>query len=183
MRLSARSTVQFGLLVGFAAIFVDAIVAHGLYWENDPYWTYWVTKTFLITTIFTLGTALAGVGIWQGAAITLVHTLVLEVYYQWFAPVGLPQEPEWLDTNHVWISGTPAHFLAIFAGYLFALWVFRRNGDPWPADDARRVAWPALGTRACAVVLEGIVTWGLFMHRFPGVTYFIQYLLIGVGVI
>jgi hypothetical protein len=27
-------------LVGLSAIFVDAAIAHGLLWENDPYWTY-----------------------------------------------------------------------------------------------------------------------------------------------
>src|SRR3954471_14812200 len=97
---SIRSTAKFAAGVGLAAIFVDAVVAHGLFWENDPYWTYWVTKTFLITTVFTLGTALLGTGVKQGLWLTALHTAILEAYYQWFAPVGLPQEPEWLDFNH-----------------------------------------------------------------------------------
>src|SRR5918995_2173399 len=80
-----RSVVTFGAWVGIFAIFIDAAIAHGLFWENDPYWTYWVTKTFLITTVFTLGTAIFGIGLWQGLVLTAVHTLILEVYYQWFA--------------------------------------------------------------------------------------------------
>jgi hypothetical protein len=100
MHLRGSDVARFGILVGFSAIFIDASIAHGLFWENDPYWTYWITKTFLITTVFTIGTAFLGVGITRGLVITAVHTLILEIYYQWFAPVGLPQEPEWLDFNH-----------------------------------------------------------------------------------
>jgi hypothetical protein len=40
--------------------------------EDDPYWTYWVTKTFLIATISELATALFGVGAGRGAVITAV---------------------------------------------------------------------------------------------------------------
>ncbi len=87
--LTAAEAVKFGITVGFAAIFVDAAIAHGLFWENDPYWTYWITKTFLITTVFTVGTALFGLGLVQGLALTAVHTLILEIYYQFFAPIVL----------------------------------------------------------------------------------------------
>ena len=127
MILSPHDVLKFGILVGLSAIFIDASIAHGLFWDNDPYWTYWITKTFLITSVFTFGTAFLGVGIVPGAILTAVHTLILEIYYQWLAPVGLPQEPEWLDFNHLWITGVPAHYLAIFAGYLLALWLWRRN--------------------------------------------------------
>jgi hypothetical protein len=68
--LLAKDTVKFAVLVGLAAIFFDASIAHGLFWDNDPYWTYWITKTFLITTVFLFGTTFIGIGIWQG----LVHT-------------------------------------------------------------------------------------------------------------
>src|SRR5215212_12175924 len=97
---SGGDVLKFGVSVGFAAILMDAAIAHGLFLENDPYWTYWITKTFLIATVFTLGTAFFGIGLWQGIVFTAVHTLILEGYYQWFAPVGLPQEPEWLDFSH-----------------------------------------------------------------------------------
>ena len=50
--LSVRDTAKFGILTGLAAIFIDATIAHGLFWENDPYWTYWITKSFLIATVF-----------------------------------------------------------------------------------------------------------------------------------
>src|SRR5918992_5281514 len=122
MYLSARDTVKFGVLVGFAAIFIDAAIAHGLFWENDPYWTYWITKSFLIATVFTFGTAFLGIGIVPGLILTAVHTLILEIYYQWLAPVGLPQEPEWLDFNHLWTTGVPAHYLALPARDMLALW-------------------------------------------------------------
>src|SRR2546423_7896216 len=83
-----KSVVVFGALVGLGAIFVDAVIAHGLFWDNDPYWTYWITKTFLIMTVFMVGVSLLGIGLWQGVAITAVHTVILTAYYDWFAPVG-----------------------------------------------------------------------------------------------
>jgi hypothetical protein len=51
MYLESRNVVKFGVLVGFTAIFLAASIAHGLLWENDLYWTYWITQTFLITII------------------------------------------------------------------------------------------------------------------------------------
>jgi hypothetical protein len=88
-RLSAADVAKFTATVALAGIFVDAAIGHGLTWENDPYWTYWVTKTFLIATIFGLGTAWFGIGPGRGAVITVVHTLVLTVYYWTFSPIGL----------------------------------------------------------------------------------------------
>lgn len=189
MLLSARDVAKFGILVGLAAIFIDAIIAHGLFWDNDPYWTYWITKTFLITTVFTLGTAFFGVGLVQGLAITAVHTLILEIYYQWLAPVGLPQEPEWLDFNHLWTTGVPVHYLAIFAGYALALWIWRsagplarRDSDRREGDERRRsakaTALAALAATVVILVLDGIVTHALLFQRFPGITYFVQHLLV-----
>lgn len=75
-----------------------------LLWENDPYWTYWITKTFLIATVFGLGTAWLGMGIGRGAAITAVHTVVLTAYYWSLSPIGLPSHPEWLDLEHTWVT-------------------------------------------------------------------------------
>jgi hypothetical protein len=172
--------VKFAVLVGLAGIFVDAVIAHGLFWDNDPYWTYWITKTFLIATVFAVGISLIGVGVWQGAVVTGVHTLILEVYYDWFAPVGLPQEPEWLDFNHIWVSGTPAHFLAIFTGFLAALWLWRRNNMPenLNTSDSRGNLSVALLAAALVLVLDGLITHGLLMKQFPGWTYFIQHLLV-----
>src|SRR3712207_8545693 len=86
----SRELARFTALVALLAILADAAVGHGLLWENDPYWTYWVTKTFLIATVFGLGTAWLGTGIGRGAVITLVHTIVLTVYYWTLSPVGLP---------------------------------------------------------------------------------------------
>lgn len=187
MYLRSRDVVKFGFAVGFAAIFIDASIAHGLFWDNDPYWTYWITKTFLITTVFTLGTAFGGVGILQGLVLTAIHTLVLEVYYQWLAPVGLPQEPEWLDFNHLWTTGVPAHYLAILGGYLLVLWIWRRNslvpresGAGGGADaDARLAAMLALAAALVILLLDGLLTQGVLLQKFPGLTFFVQHLLIG----
>ncbi|ESZ07392.1 hypothetical protein X737_34330 [Mesorhizobium sp. L48C026A00] len=151
-----EDTIKFSILVGLSAIFVDAAIAHGLLWENDPYWTYWVTKTFLITTVFLFGTAFLGIGIIPGLILTAVHTLILEIYYQWLAPVGLPQEPEWLDFNHLWVTGVPVHFLAIFGGYLMALWLWRRNHPVLQAErgETWRFAMYGLVTAIIIVAMD-----------------------------
>jgi hypothetical protein len=184
--MDARETAKFGLLVGLCGIFIDAVIAHGLFWDNDPYWTYWITKTFLITTVFVLGTAWIGAGLWQGLVITAVHTLILEVYYQWLAPVGLPQEPEWLDFNHLWVTGLPVHYLAILIGYLMALWIWRRNAPLRAARaivgdtiSAGRTALGALAVVAGVLLVSGVLTHGLLLRNFPGLTYFVQHLLVG----
>ncbi|MER8439677.1 MFS transporter [Mesorhizobium sp. M1312] len=163
-----------------SAIFVDASIAHGLLWENDPYWTYWITKTFLITTVFLFGTAFLGIGIVPGLVLTAVHTLILEVYYQWLAPVGLPQEPEWLDFNHLWITGVPVHFLAIFGGYLMALWLWRRNHPVLEAErgETWRFVVYGLVTALIIVALDRILTQLVLLRDFPGITFFVQHLLI-----
>jgi hypothetical protein len=180
-----RDAAVFGAWVGLSAILIDAAIAHGLFWENDPYWTYWITKTFLIMTVFTLGTALFGIGLWQGLALTAVHTLILEVYYQWFAPVGLPQEPEWLDFNHLWITGVPAHFLAIYGGYVIAWWVWRRSNfvEAVASPYTRSIAIFALISAVLAVVVDLLLTQGLLLRQFPGLTFLIQHMLIAFVVL
>lgn len=180
MFLPVKDTVKFAMLVGVSAIFIDAVIAHGLFWDNDPYWTYWVTKTFLITTVFLFGTAFLGIGILQSLILTAVHTVILEVYYQWLAPVGLPQEPEWLDFNHLWTTGVPAHFLAILAGYLLALWLWRRNRPVQQIDRAetRHFALYGLIAAVLIVVIDGVLTQGILLRDFPGITFFVQHTLI-----
>jgi hypothetical protein len=103
-KLGLRESAKFTAAVSLLAIFVDAAVGHGLLWENDPYWTYWVTKTFLIATVFGLGTAWLGIGTGRGAVITVIHTLVLTIYYWSFSPIGFPSSPEWLDLEHTWVT-------------------------------------------------------------------------------
>ncbi|WP_027997135.1 hypothetical protein [Sinorhizobium arboris] len=180
MYLVAKDTIKFSILVGLAAIFVDASIAHGLLWENDPYWTYWVTKTFLITSVFLFGTPFIGIGIVPGLILTAVHTLILEIYYQWLAPVGLPQEPEWLDFNHLWVTGLPVHFLAILGGYALALWLWRRNHpvlEPERGETWRFVVY-GLVTSVIIVAIDGVFTQLLLLQDFPGITFFVQRLLV-----
>jgi hypothetical protein len=61
-RLEIGDVAKFTGAVALLAILADAAVGHALAWENDPYWTYWITKTFLIATVFGLGTAWFGIG-------------------------------------------------------------------------------------------------------------------------
>ena len=70
MYLGSRAVVKLGILMSFAALFLAAYVAHGVFREHDPCSTSWMTTTFCITTIFTLGTAVLSVGRWQSVALT-----------------------------------------------------------------------------------------------------------------
>ena len=180
MILGLRDTIKFGILVGLAAIFTDASIAHGLWWENDPYWTYWITKSFLIAVVYIIGTAILGIGILRGIIITVVHTLVLEIYYQWFAPIGLPQEPWWLEFRDLWIPGYFVHFLVIFSGYLIALWIWIRSRQMKVIENA--ISLPAviyaLILSVGVLVVDGLITQGLLLRNFPGWTFFLQHLLI-----
>ncbi|HEX2030015.1 MAG TPA: hypothetical protein VHL78_01250 [Actinomycetota bacterium] len=180
-RLPARDVARFTAIVAVLAIFSDAALGHGLTWENDPYWTYWITKTFLIATIFGLGTAWFGLGLGRGAAITAVHTLVLTVYYWSLSPVGLPSSPEWLDFEHTWVTGVPIHFGVIYIGYLLALWLWRRRAAR-PIDEDESSA--AVGTAALALGVAIVVVTGglssLALGSFPGVTWFLVRLLLTI---
>jgi hypothetical protein len=55
LSLVPKEVAKFAVLVGLGGIYFDAAIAHGLFWENDPYWTYWITTSFLITTVFCSG--------------------------------------------------------------------------------------------------------------------------------
>lgn len=178
---SARDLAKFTGAIALLAILSDAAVGHALLWENDPYWTYWITKTFLIATVFGLGTAWLGAGIARGAVITAVHTLVLTVYYWSLSPIGLPSHPEWLDLQHTWVTGLPVHFGVIYLGYLLALWLWRRRPA---AEDERGADVGTEATRALAVgvgiVLVGGLLESLAIGEFPGVTWFVVRILITV---
>ncbi len=179
-RLPVRDVAKFTAAVALLAIFWDAAVGHGLTWENDPYWSYWVTKTFLIATIFGLGTAWFGIGEGRGAIITAVHTVVLTVYYWSFSPIGLPSSPNWLDLEHTWITGLPIHFAVIYLGYLSALWLWRRRDRAAAeAEDSARSGVAALIASVAIVVLAGLLA-SLALGEFPGVTWFLVRLLITV---
>ena len=177
--LTPRDVAKFTLLVALSAIFIDATLGHGLLWENDPYWTYWVTKTFLIATIFGLGTAWAGIGIGRGAAITAVHTVVLTVYYWSLSPIGLPSNPEWLDLEHTWVTGVPIHFGVIFGGYVLALWLWnRRAARVEVAETSKGYGLSALLLGVVVVALAGLSS--TIIAGFPGVTWFVVRLLLTV---
>jgi hypothetical protein len=177
-RLGASDTARFTTMVAVLAIFSDAALGHGLTWENDPYWTYWITKTFLIATVFGLGTAWFGIGAWRGALITAVHTVVLTVYYWTFSPIGLPSSPEWLDLQHTWITGVPIHFAVIYVGYLMTLWLWGRRARLEDEDSAGRATAALLFGVAIVIVAGGISS--LVLGDFPGLTWFLVRVLLTI---
>jgi hypothetical protein len=177
--MGLRDLAKFTGAVALLAIFADAAIGHGLLWENDPYWTYWITKTFLIATVFALGTAWLGVGVGSGAIITAIHTVVLTVYYWSFSPIGLPSSPEWLDLEHTWVTGVPVHFGVIYLGYLVALWLWRRADGGNSEDEIASTAVAALaGSVAIVAVGGGLVS--IALGDFLGFTWYLVRLLITV---
>jgi len=179
--MGLRELAKFTAAVALLAIFADAALGHGLLWENDPYWTYWITKTFLIAAVFGLGTAWLGVGIGRGAVITAVHTVVLTIYYWSLSPVGLPSSPEWLDLEHTWVTGVPVHFGVIYLGYLLALWIWRRRAHRVESSEEHGggVATAALAVSVAIVVVGGGGA-SLALGDFPGLTWYVVRLLITV---
>ncbi|MFN2568896.1 MAG: hypothetical protein ABR564_04770 [Candidatus Dormibacteria bacterium] len=177
--MRSRDVAIFTVMVALLGIFFDASVGHALTWENDPYWTYWITKTFLIATVFGLGTAWLGMGAGRGAVLTVVHTLILTVYYWTLAPIGTPSSPNWLDLEHTWVTGSVIHFGVIYLGYLTALWLWRRRERRAPefGDDTGPLALRALISALVIVLLAGGLT-GLALDEFPGVTWFVVRLLL-----
>ena len=177
-----RDLAKFTGAVALLAILADAAVGHALLWENDPYWTYWITKTFLIATVFGLGTAWLGTGIARGAVLTAVHTLVLTIYYWTLSPIGLPSHPEWLDLQHTWVTGVPVHFGVVYLGYLTALWLWHRRPAAVRDEVVGSVSTDA--TRALVVGVGIVVLGGSFeaaaIGAFPGVTWFLVRVLITV---
>lgn len=184
---SLRDLAKFTGAVALLAILSDAAIGHALLWENDPYWTYWITKTFLIATVFALGTAWIGTGIARGAVITAVHTIVLTVYYWSLSPIGLPSHPEWLDLQHTWVTGLPVHFGVIYLGYLVALWLWQRRplvaarNDELGGGNRRELGGDAARALAVGVGLV-VVAGGIesVLLEFPGVTWFVVRALIAI---
>lgn len=179
--LAGGELAKFTAAVALLAILADAVLGHALAWENDPYWTYWVTKTFLIATIFGFGNAWLGVGVTQGAAITVIHTIVLTVYYWSLSPIGLPSHPDWLDLEHTWITGVPIHFGVIYLGYLAALWLWWHRQRIIASDDGHPTGTPrALGVLAVTVVAVMVMgaLEAVAIGEFEGVTWYVVRLLI-----
>ncbi|MBX4199848.1 hypothetical protein KW790_00045 [Candidatus Parcubacteria bacterium] len=176
--LTLRDLVKFSLLVAFFSILSDATLAHALLWENDPYWTYWITKTLLIGTVFSIGTAFFGIGALRGAIIATIHTLILSTYYWTFSPVGLPEKVQWLDLDHAWTTGLPIHFTVIYLGYLTALW-FWKNNKPQVKERLvnTKSVWIILGATLVSVIVMGILS-SLVLSQFVGVTWFVTRILV-----
>lgn len=172
--LSISELFKFTALASLLAIFADAAIAHAMLWGNDPYWSYWVTDTLLMATVFGLGTAWIGMGPARGAIITAVHIVVLTAYYWSLSPIGLPSQPEWLDLERTWITGLPVHFGVYYLGYLTALALWRRRSTavtPGPAP-LSRTASVVVTMVAGVVIIVGMLQ-TLLTGEFPGVTWFI----------
>jgi hypothetical protein len=176
---SLAELVKFAVVAAVLAMLFDAVIGHALLWDNDPYWTYWVTDTFLIITVFSVGTALLGAGIARGAVITVVQMLVLTTYYWSLSPIGLPSSAEWLDLEHTWLTGPPVHFGVYYLGYLVALWLWRRRvavGDAARSEVAADVV-RALVTAGGIVAVVGAAQ-TVALDEFPGVTWFVMRMVI-----
>lgn len=182
---SLSDLVKFTALASLLAIFMDAAIGHAIAWGNDPYWTYWITDTLLMATVFGLGTAWLGLGLGRGALITAVHVTLLTTYYWSLSPIGLPGQPEWLDLEHTWFTGLPVHLGVYYLGYVTALWLWRRR----PVISATKsqivrtsllsVAVAALVTAAAVVVIVGLAQ-TLAVGEFPGITWFIVRIAVAV---
>jgi hypothetical protein len=173
--LSLSEVAKFTAMAALLAIFVDAAIGHAMLWGNDPYWTYWITDTLLMATVFGLGTAWFGIGLIRGAVITAVHMALLTVYYWSFSPIGLPSQPEWLDLEHTWITGLPVHFAVYYLGYVIAVWLWRRRlvTAPEPDRSTARRATVGVAVAVAVVLLAGLTQW-LLLGDFPGVTWFVM---------
>ena len=140
-----------------------------------------------MSTVFGLGTAWFGMGLLRGALITVVHIVLLTVYYWSLSPIGLPGQPEWLDLERTWITGLPVHLAVYYLGYVLALWLWRRRPArtvPDATDSARPpgpLATLALATGVVVVVLAGVVQ-TLVTGDFPGLTWFIMRVAVAVPV-
>lgn len=179
--IESREVIKFGVLSAILSMFLDAAMGHGLFWRNDPYWTYWITDAFLITTITCLGISLIGLGIWQGFVIIAVQALVLEIYYEFLSPVGLPQAPYWLSFYDIWTTGLGVHFLVYLSGFLLALWIWRRkkrNKDLLATTQPWKIAVYTLFSALGIILLDGLVTHYLLINQYPGFTFFLQRLIL-----
>jgi hypothetical protein len=176
---SLAELVKFAAVAAVLAMLFDAVIGHALLWDNDPYWTYWVTDTFLILTVFSVGTALLGAGIARGAVITVVQMLVLTTYYWSLSPIGLPSDPGWLDLEHTWLTGPPVHFGVYYLGYLVALWLWRRRaaGRDAVRTEVATDAVRALVTAGGIVAVLGAAQ-TVALDEFPGVTWFVMRIVI-----
>jgi hypothetical protein len=175
---SLSTVVKFTALASSLAIFIDAAIAHAMFWGNDPYWTYWVTDPLLMATMFGLGTMLFGIGLGRGALVTAVHVLLLTTYYWSLAPIGLPSHPEWLDLERTWITGLPVHFAVYYMGYLGAMWLWGRRGMNETSGRSASRSLAGIGAAAIAVsafivILTGLAQTLLF-REFPGLTWFVM---------
>ena len=174
--LSLGDVSRFTATAALLAIFVDAAIGHAMLWGNDPYWTYWITDTLLMATVFGLGTAWFGIGLIQGAVITAIHMLLLTAYYWSLAPIGLPSQPEWLDLEHTWITGLPVHFAVYYLGYVVAVWLWRRGrvaAATQPDWSTARQAAAGVGVTAAVVLVVG-TSQALILGEFPGVSWFVM---------
>ncbi|MEX2374463.1 MAG: hypothetical protein WD942_02610 [Dehalococcoidia bacterium] len=173
--LSLSDIGRFTAMAALLAIFVDAAVGHAMLWGNDPYWTYWITDTLLMATVFGLGTAWFGIGLIRGVVITAVHMVLLTVYYWSLSPIGLPSQPEWLDLEHTWITGLPVHFTVYYLGYVVAVWLWRRRmaAAAQPDWSIARQAGAGVAVAAAIVLIVGILQ-ALILGEFPGLSWFVM---------
>jgi hypothetical protein len=76
----------------------------------------------------------------------------------------------------------PVHYAVIFAGYLTALWLWRRQpaiASGWQVSPRRLAIFVVVAT-ALVLILDGVITQGLILRENPGLTFFVVRALISV---
>ncbi|HAR64378.1 MAG: hypothetical protein DKM50_12375 [Candidatus Margulisiibacteriota bacterium] len=186
LRLNSREIFKYSLLVGILATFIDAVIAHGIWRGTDPYWTYWVTNVFLFSTVFSIGATFWGVGLRQGLVLSFFSAWAFAFYYDYFAPLGLPQESWWLESRDLWTAGFVTCYLVVLAGYLISLWMWLRIKARKESSELSTLAtcehveilrFTVIASLAVLIV-DGLITQGLLFRHFPGVTFYFQRFLL-----
>ena len=177
MPFTIRQAVKFSLLAGLMALLLDASLVHGLLWDHDPSWSAWAAAAWVIVAVFGLGTAWFGIGIRPGLGLSTVLALLLGATQLWQA-----ESPEPSTANPSWLLGVPAHLLALFGGYLLAVWMWRRSHRPGAtALPAAQAARAALLSTLAIVGIDVALTHLFLFHQTPDAAFIGQRALITVA--
>ena len=184
MYLSDRHALQFGFLASISALLMLAVLAHGLWWENDPFWTYWVTQWLLLAASFIVGTIFMGVGVREGVILTCIQGVIHALYYTFLRPMGLPLEPWYAAFRDLWTSGFVTHSLAVLSGYLIALWIWWRKTRRFAGlaavekkELSKCITFSLLSSGLIAVV-DAFITQGVLARNFFGFAFLIERFLL-----
>ncbi len=111
----------------------------------------------------------------------MLYSAITSIYYWSFSPVGLPQNPAWLNARYAWTLGLPIHFGTAYLAYLTALWLWRRSEHDLtrPADDAPEMASNALAIGVVLTLAAGILG-NVALGQFAGYSWFLSRLFLTI---